>query len=136
MTSKILTTLSAGCTAILMCAACGTSCQDLVAQYASEKASAQECDPTVANSCTVQLPIPYGLQEPDGSMSWEGLASNCNSAFNPARSAQLQAIYEQFQAQGCKAEPIPICGATSVSQCTQGPAGYPTSTGYICEDGG
>lgn len=120
--------------ALMILPACGTtSCQELVTQYANEEENAQACDPTVPNSCTVQLPIPFGIPE-GGNTLWEGLASDCNSAFNPAHSAHLQAIYSQFLAQGCKAEAIPACGAGPVGHCNPAPAGYPSLTGYICED--
>jgi len=118
--------------AMLMTSACGTSCQDILMEYYSEIRNASVCDPTVPDSCSVQLPTLYGLQGSDGSFSPEGLASNCNAAFNPERSATLKSLYDSYQAKACKSEPIPLCEYADAGVCVQAPPSFASPTGYTC----
>ncbi len=47
------------------------------------------CELGAADACAVELPIVYGLAEADGGFSPEGLANNCNGAFNPVKSRSV-----------------------------------------------
>jgi len=112
---------------------CGADCQGILNQYSNEEAHAAVCDPAV-DSCAIELPTVYGLEQANGSFVPEGLASNCNGAFNPTRSTTLRSLYAQYQAQGCKEAPVPICGsAADAGECVQAPSGY-SPTGYTCEN--
>ena len=115
--------------ALALCAAllawgCGTSqtCLDIVKEYAQEKDNALVCDPASADPCSDQAPVVISGIEADGGLSVEGLASNCNHAINPARSAKLHEILGHFQASGCVAQPVPGCQAV-VNRCIQGATG-------------
>jgi len=120
-------------TVVLAATSCGTSnCHDLVILYANELANAAACDPTAANTCSVKLPIVYGLEETDGGFAPEGLASNCNGAFNAPRATHLEALYAQFRAKGCREAEVPLCGIGSVGECDQLPPGLTGPTGYAC----
>ena len=128
--TKIRPLLLAGF-ALMSLAACGTSCQDIVNQYEQEGPAAQICDPTIADSCSLELPLVVGQENANGTFIPETLAADCNAGFNPARAAKLQALYSQFQAQGCKTETVPICGnPNNTSQCVQ------TMSAATCVNGG
>jgi hypothetical protein len=123
--------LSLACgAAMLTLFGCGTNpCLDIVNQYENEITNAAICDLMVPDSCSVELPTVVGL-EANGTFSPENLASNCNAGYNPARSGKLQSLYAEFQAKGCKAEPVPICGnPTNKSQCRQ------IATSPVCVNG-
>ncbi len=90
------------------------------------------CELGAADACAVELPIVYGLAEADGGFSPEGLANNCNGAFNPARSAPLESLYTRFQAEGCKESSVPLREYADAGVCVQAPTGYTSPTGYIC----
>jgi hypothetical protein len=94
------------------------NCSALVQQYYQEKDDALVCDPTSPDPCGGQFPVVVVLQQPDGTLVPQALASDCTHATNPARSAKLQDILQRFQSQGCTTMNTPGCGAL-VSQCAQ-----------------
>ena len=91
-------------------------------EYDQEKNNALICDPASSDPCSDQSPVVIKGVDANGNVSIEALASNCNHAVNPARSASLHEIFRRFQASGCAAQPVPVCQAV-VNQCTQGAAG-------------
>jgi len=77
--------------AVLLAITSGRSpatCQDIVNEYKNEMVNADFCDPTMADACSVLLPVVLAVEEPDGGLAFDALG-NCNVGFNPARSAKL-----------------------------------------------
>jgi hypothetical protein len=118
--------LSLGCgAAALLAMGCGTSpptCQDIVRQYESEIANASFCDPTVADPCSVLLPVVVAVAVADGGTTFEAFGT-CNVGFNPARSAKLQQLVLSYQQMGCLVQFVPVC-PTYPPQCIQGRIGF------------
>ena len=65
------------------------------------------------------------------------LAANCGSGFDPSQSMKLQALYEDFLAQGCKAVTIPVPPKPPGSPYHCAPTANTSTapaTGYACTD--
>jgi hypothetical protein len=120
---------------VLTSPGCGTSCQEIVAEYINGLAYAKSCDPAASGPCSVQLPVPESMEDTDGNLTPENLAGTCTTSFNPAHSGQLQALYSQYQSQGCKFGVPPICGDSSTAQCLVIPESFGGDGGYTCVDG-
>ena len=114
---------------------CSTSCQEIVAEYITATPYAKSCDPGASGPCSVQLPVTESLEDSSGNTTPEELAETCNTSVNPAHSAQLQALYSQYQSQGCRFGVPPICGDPNTAQCIVIPESSGGDGGYTCVDG-
>ena len=123
---------------ILATSGCGTSCQDIVAQYINAQPYAKSCDPTAPAPCSGQLPSAESMlntNHTNGGSTPEYLAGNCNTSYNPARLDNLQALVSQYQSDGCTFGIVPICGDASTAQCIAIPVDEGGDGGYTCVDG-
>jgi hypothetical protein len=112
------------CLASSVLFACGASqsCPDILREYDQERSNALICDANSTNACSDQAPVVIKGAGPDGGLALEAIASNCNHAVNPARSARLHDLLTRFRASGCAEQPIPICQQI-LNDCIQGAAG-------------
>ncbi len=100
-------------------AAAQVSCGDLVAAYEAELARSQRCDATAPDACAATRP-----RTPQD-------ACRCQVAVNPARTAELDRLLAQFEAQSCPRNP-PVCNracTAPVRACTAAPGGEPSCAG-------
>lgn len=114
---------------------CSTTCQDIVAEYIAALPYAKSCDPAASGPCSEQLPVAESMEDSNGNSTPENLAGTCNTSVNPAHSAQLQALYSQYQSQECKFGVPPICGDPNTAQCIVIPESSGGDGGYTCVDG-
>lgn len=97
-------------------AAAQPSCDDLVAAYAAELARSQRCDATAPDACAATRP-----RTPQD-------ACRCQVGVNPARTAELDRLLAQFDAQACPRKP-PVCNRACtkpVQACTAAPGAEPS----------
>jgi hypothetical protein len=60
-------------------------------------------------------------------------ASNCDTSYNPARSAVVQALVSQCQSAGCRFGIVPLCEGASTAACIVIPADEGLDGGYMRE---
>ena len=111
---------SLGFTSCGMASAAGAmDCKAIRSAYASALVQAQLCDPAVPDSC--------GATRPKAPQD----VCRCQVAVNPARTAQLDQLLAQFQAQACPLNQG-VCNRLCVSPghgCAAGAGASPTCTG-------
>lgn len=123
---------------VLAASGCGTNCQDIVAEYIDGQPYAKSCDPTAPAPCAGLLPSAESMlntSNTNGGSTPEYLAGNCNTSYNPARLANLQALVSQYQSDGCTFGIVPICGDASTAECVVIPTDEGGDGGYSCMDG-
>jgi hypothetical protein len=83
-------------------------CLAIVRDYQTAMVDAIVCDPAESGSCGAGRPLIVSRQGPDGQVTLEGLCMPpCYGAVNPARTATLDELLTQFEAQGCQLGPCP-----------------------------
>jgi hypothetical protein len=99
-----------------------------VQQYEAEVAKASQCDPTVANQCSILLPVVVAQVLEDGGIDYLALARNCDGALNGSLSAGAEQLFAKYQTMKCQSDAVPFC-QTGANQCLPEQNGGPT---YAC----
>lgn len=79
-------------------------CQALAVEYQAAMRAAVLCDPGSSDECTSGRPIVVSVQNPDGSLTVEGLClPPCYGAVNVARAGPVDAVLAHYRSEGCAA---------------------------------